>query len=137
MRRSATVFGMLLCFLPLMNAQKHRSEQAPTPPNFADFPIRVHISASYLRLNCNDIGFNKVTCRYGLYAEAILEGKKVELWGESKIGKYQLALLAPGDYMAQLMKDDHNPDQSVLSRSYEFLLPDGTGWQCQLSGITE
>lgn len=130
----------LFCSLPLAHGQKYRMGQAPPGgTNPTDFPIKVHISGSRLRLNCygNSNGAFKVSCAYGLYADADLDGKKVELWGSSNIGKYKSAILAPGNYMAQLTKDSHNADQTVLSQSYSLLLPDGTVWQCTLSGVTE
>lgn len=141
MRKSTIVLGMLLCYSPLLIGQKYRiGQEPPKPADPADFTIRVHISASHIRLNCSgdDNGVvDRVTCGYGLYVEATLDAKKVELWGSSTIGKQQRALLVPGDYMAQLAEDDHNGDDSTISRYYNLRLHDGTIWRCQLSGITE
>jgi len=141
MRRSIIVMGLLLSSACLIHGQKYRMGQAP--PKAADpavFKIHVHISASHIRLYCSgsDVppGPN-LGCGYGLYVDAVLDGKKVELWGATKIGKQDWSVLAPGDYTAQLTKDDHNADQTAISRNYTFLLPDGTLWPCQLSGITE
>jgi len=117
--------------------------QAPETVKPTDFSLHLHISASHLRRVCN--GYDSaghalagVSCSAnGLFVDAVLDGKKVELWGDSKIGKLQSAVLAPGDYTAQLAKDGHNADQTAISRDYMVLLPDGTIWQCHLSGITE
>lgn len=136
MRRSIIVMGILLSSICLIHGQKYRMAQGPPKPvNPGTPPIHVHISASRIRLNCS--GAQNVGCGYGLYVDAVLDGKKVELWGLSKIGKYQLALIEPGDYTAQLTKDNHNANQSVISQNYNLLLPDGTIWLCQLSGIAE
>ncbi len=136
MRRSIIVMSILLSSVCLIHGQKYRMAQGPPKPvNPGAPPVRVHISASHIRLSCS--GTQSVVCGYGLYVDAILDGKKVELWGQSKIGKYQLALLAPGDYTAQLTKDNHNANQTVISQNYTLLLPDGTIWLCQLSGISE
>ncbi len=140
MRRSIIVMSLLLssvCLIHGQNGQKYRMAQGP-PKSLspAVSAIHVHISASHIRLNCSGSGTN-VGCGYGLYVDAVLDGKKVELWGQSKIGKTQWVLIAPGDYTAQLTKDDHNANQTVISQNYSLLLPDGTIWLCQLSGIAE
>ncbi len=136
MRRSIIVVSLLLSFVCLIHGQKYRLGQPPKPVNPGVPPIHVHIFASHIRLNCSGSG-TSTGCGYGLYADAVLDGKKVELWGPTKIGKQDWSLLAPGDYTAQLTKDDHNADQSVVSRNYTLLLPDGTIWLCQLSGVAE
>ena len=134
--RRFVVLGVMLAFLGSVHGQKTRFGQ--TPPVLAT--VHLHISASHLRLNCsgNDTRNGPgIGCGYGLYVDAVLNGKKVELWGDSKIGKQQLALVAPGDYTAQLTSDEHSADQTVVSRIYRLLLPDGSIWQCRLSGIEE
>lgn len=141
MRRSITVMGILLSSVCLIHGQKYRMGQGPPKPvNPGSPPIHVHISASHIRLNCKGNDFlptPKVACGYALYADAVLDGKKAELWGTTKIGKQDWSLLAPGDYTAQLTKDDHNADETAISRNYTLLLPGGTVWLCQLSGIAE
>ena len=136
MLRRFVVIGVMLAFLCSMHGQKTRFGQ--TPPILAT--VHLHISASHLRLNCSGSGIGTgpgVGCGYGLYVDAVLNGKKVELWGDSKIGKQRWALVAPGDYAAQLTNDEHNANQTVISQNYRLLLPDGTTWPCQLSGIRE
>ncbi|HZB89307.1 MAG TPA: hypothetical protein VE291_11650 [Terracidiphilus sp.] len=137
MMRRFVVIGVMLVCLCSIHGQKTRLGQ--TPPTLAT--VHLHISASHLRLNCSGSSIGSagpgVECGYGLYVDAILNGKKIELWGDSKIGKQRWALVAPGDYTAQLTSDEHNADQSVVSQNYRLLLPDGTTWSCQLSGIME
>lgn len=132
MRKLIIVTSLLLSSACLVSGQKYRMGQ--TPPPVPTFPIRVHISASHLRLHCSG---GESVCGYDLYADATLDHKRVELWGSSKIGNEHWSLIAPGDYKAELTQDIHNIDQSVFSRHYILRLPDGTLWPCQLSGIAE
>jgi hypothetical protein len=133
------LIAILFCSVCLLHGQKFRMAQTPKSLTPGDFPIHVHISASHLRTSCSGstTPAGVLTCGYGLFADADVDGKKVELWGGSEVEKHKLALIAPGDYTAQLTKNDHNADQSVISQSYNLRLPDGTLWPCQLSGITE
>jgi hypothetical protein len=141
MKKSMILAGFLLGSACSMYGQKHRMGQAPAPPNPAEFPLRLHVSASHLRRVCSgfDSGHNLpgVSCANGLFVDAVLNGKKIELWGDSKVGKLKSAILAPGDYTAQLTNDGHNADETVISQDYKVLLSDGTTWQCHLSGIVE
>jgi hypothetical protein len=143
MRKSFVIVGFLLGSACSIYGQKYRMGQAPKPANPAEFPLHLHISASHLRRVCSgdDSGGSRlanVSCTSnGLFVDAVLNGRKVELWGDSKIGKLQSAVLAPGDYTAQLANDGHNTDQTVISQDYKVLLHDGTSWLCHLSGIVE
>ena len=135
--RKFVVIGVMLAFLCSAHSQKTRFGQTP-PPTLAT--VHLHISASHIRLNCSgsDTGIGpNFECGYGLYVDAVLNGKKVELWGDSKIREQQFALIAPGDYTAQLINDTHNADQTVVSQNYRLLLSGGMTWQCRLSGIVE
>jgi hypothetical protein len=131
----------LLCVSSLIYGQKHRMGQVPKQASPSEFPLQVHISASHIRRVCS--GFDSgvapgVACTAdGLYVDAVINGKKIELWGDSKIGKQKSSVLAPGDYKAQLTGDEHNADRTAVSQDYVVLLSDGTTWQCHLSGITE
>ena len=137
MMRRFVVVGVMLAFLCSVHGQKTRLGQ--TPPTLAT--VHLHILASHLRLNCGGsstgVAGPGVACGYGLYVDAVLNGKKVELWGDSKIGKQRWALVAPGDYTAELTNDEHDADKAVVSQNYRLMLPDGTAWPCQLSGIIE
>jgi len=126
--------------MPLAQGQKTRLGKAPAKPDPAQFTVHVHISGSHIRYSCSGDNSNvtdKVKCANSLYADAVLDGKKVELWGQPTIGKIRAAVLAPGDYLAQVADEAHNADSTVISANYRLLLPDGTVWGCALSGITE
>ena len=72
-----------------------------------------------------------------LYADAILNGKKLELQGNPIGIQRSWALIIPGDYPARLTKDIHNADSTAIFQEYEILLPDGTVWPCVSSGVSE
>jgi hypothetical protein len=88
----------------------------PTP---ADYTINVHVSSSRL----TDISELRLI--------VIIDGKKYELQGVTTN-----ALLAPGDYRAKLVKDEHKTAYDSY-RIYEFLFPDRKTRQYHLVGVTE
>jgi hypothetical protein len=99
-------------------------------PNPADFVIKVHISATHIRSFCD-------FCMGVLFADGLLNGKKIELTGSPHNLSGRSALIIPGDYQTRLTKDIHNADSSVIRQEYVLLLPDGTVWNCFISGISE
>jgi hypothetical protein len=137
MSKLLTVLLLTLCLAPFLSGQETRFGKAlPKRPNPADFPIKVHVSASHVRHSCEG-GFTKVSCNYGLYVDAVLNGKKLELLGTTDTEKYHFFLLIPGDYQARITLDLPLTDDAVISREYDVLLPDDTLWHCVLSGISE
>jgi hypothetical protein len=101
---------------------KYRPGQHPVNQNPADYPIKLHISATHFR-------------PYGLYVDAILDGKKVELsgWVDSK----ESLLIVPGDYLALLPKKLRDGGGAALGQQYYVLLPDKTSWTFVISGFSE
>jgi len=71
-----------------------------------------------------------------IYADAVMNGKKVELMGGQGASsqRYRLSL---GDYQARLMKDPHKFGDTPLSQVWEIVLPDKTVWRCTVTGILE
>jgi hypothetical protein len=136
MRKFVAVLFVLLCSTPLIYGQKTRFGQTPEKPDPADYAIKVHISATHLRNICIQPGAS-VTCSIGLYADAVLNGKKLELSGSAVFLQKQSVLIIPGDYSARLTKDLHNADSTAIRQEYDVLLPDGTVWKCFTSGISE
>ena len=124
MRKFAALLFLLLCSTLAWSADK---------PNPTEYPIKVHISASHMLPTCEGPG-----CGFLLYADAIGNGKKIELSGSAEnIIKHQSVLIIPGDYQASITKDIHNADSTVIRQEYDLLLPDGTVWKCSTSGISE
>lgn len=119
MRRYVAVLILMLC------ATVAHAKDKPTPP---DYPIKVHISSSHMLL---DLRNGNVT-----YANATLDGKKVELAGMLLI-QSQWTVIIPGDYLARLTKDVHNTGSTAIHWEYDVLLPDGTVWHCVVSGVSE
>jgi hypothetical protein len=119
-----------------MNSQKTRFGQATEKPNPAEYPVKVHVSAAHLRHSCAGFGTN-VSCSKELYADAIVNGKKIELSSEGVTFKKDIMLIAPGDYQAKPTKDNHNSDSTLFSQGYDLLLPDNTVMHCVVSGISE
>jgi len=136
MRKFDLALCMLLCTTPLINAQKTRYGQTPDKPNPADYPVKVHISATHRRQFCTG-NYNTITCGEGLYADAIVNGKKIELGGTNVIFKKSVMLIVPGDYQIKLSMDNNSADGTLFNQEYELLMPDGTVWKCFTSGISE
>jgi hypothetical protein len=136
MKKFVAFLFLVLCSAPLIYGQVTRFGQAKVKPNPADYTIKVHISATHIRHYCS--GFrDQVNCDDGLYADAILNGKKFELSGSSEIAINRRVLIVPGDYPARLTKDVHNADSTAVHQEYDLLLSDGTIWKCETSGISE
>jgi hypothetical protein len=123
MKSFASVLFLLLCTTFVQASEK---------PNPADFTIKVHITASHLKTECAD-----VNCKNILYADSILNGKKIELSGVAVIVKKTLMLIIPGDYPARLIRDEHNSDSTLFNQEFELLLPDNIVWQSFTTGISE
>lgn len=133
MRKSVAIFVFLLCSTSLVYGQKFRLGQRPVKQNPADYTIPVHISSTHFR-PCSTVGTNAV-CGEGVYADAILNGKKLELFGA--VDKSDLVLINPGDYVARLVKKPHDGVNPVLGQEYYVLLPDKTAWICSITGFSE
>ncbi len=134
MRMLAAVLFLSLCSAPLSLGQKYRLSQSPENQNTADYTIKVHISATHFR-TCALVGAYS-TCRGGIYADATLNGKKVELFGT--VDKKYVTLIVPGDYLARLMKEKpRDGGNAVLFQQYFVLLPDKSAWPCQITGFSE
>jgi hypothetical protein len=94
----------------------------------------MHISATHLRPYCTGSG-DLVSCGNGLYVDATLNGKKVELFGT--VDKHQSSLIVPGDFSAMLQKKPRDGEGAVLGLGYFVLLPDKSAWPCAISGFSE
>ncbi len=132
------VAAMLLamCIAPLNYAQKTRFGQKTEAPNPADFTLKVHLSASHIRRGCLGYG-DQLSCGNQLYAEVVLNGKKLELSGPPVSIEKQGAMIVPGDYAVRLTQDVHNSDGTAIYQAFDLLLPDNTVWHCFTTGISE
>ena len=130
------ILALLLCCAFLAHGQKTRFGQVPEKHNPADYPIEMHISATHIRYYCS--GFrDQISCGNGLFADVIVNGKKLELSGATTIGKHEFVLMVPGDYKARLTKNVNDANGAVINQEYDVLLPDGTSWHSVTTGISE
>jgi hypothetical protein len=113
----------MICFLPFLHGQEPRNtrEPAKAPPTY--YTIRVHISGVHIRNSAR--AMDDV-----LYADATLNGKKVDLMGEN-------VPMIPGNYVARFVKKSHSDDLQLLGQKYEILFPDKTYWRCTVAGFSE
>jgi hypothetical protein len=116
-----------------MHGQKTRfGQELPHAKPGDNYPIKVHISGLHYRGEYVGSGQTADV----IYADAVMNGKKVELRGEQGIPSqhYKLPL---GDYQARLLKDSQKVDDPPLFQVYELVLPDKTVWRCNVTGISE
>jgi hypothetical protein len=124
-----------------MNGQKTRfGQELPHAKPGDDYPIKVHISGKHYREEYAGSGQDEDV----IYADAVMNGKKVELRGYQgadfqyphghPLKYYKLPL---GDYQARLLKDSQKVDEAPLFQVYELVLPDETVWRCTVTGILE
>jgi hypothetical protein len=135
MKRLLGAFLFLAFLSSSLPAQKTRFGQGlPHARPGVDYPIQLHVSGVRVRVEC----YGPENCGRMLRAEAVLNGKKVELSGESWLSRsyYQVPVL-PGDYQARLLKDPHPVAGTPFYREYEILLPDKTVWSCAVTGLLE
>jgi hypothetical protein len=111
----------------------------PKAKNGVEYPIAVHIKATHLRQNCQYdwgsavVGGPRTSCPDVVYVDAVLNGKNVELMGQS----YRNYSLAPGDFSARLIKSAKNTDQTAVGQKFELLSPERYKWLCIVTGISE
>jgi hypothetical protein len=114
----------MVCFRPSLHGQEPQEARAPAKAPRTDYTIQVHISG--IHINCGSV----LHCDNVVYAEAILNGKKVELMGDN-------VPIIPGDYVARFAKKSHSDDLQLLGQKYEILFPDKTYWSCTVVGFSE
>ena len=134
MSRHSAVLMLLLCLTSFGFGQKYRLGQRPTNQNPTDYPIKVHISAIHFRA-CATVDTNS-DCSSGLYADATIDGKRVELFGAIKDS--DLKRIVPGDYLARLYSaKPRYGGKAVLFQWYWLLLPDRSASEFEITGLSE
>jgi hypothetical protein len=139
MRKYIVLLSLLLCSIAPIYGQKTRwGEEPPYAKKGVDYPIKVHISGAHLRQFCTPQWGERYvsSCDDVLYADVILNGKKLELRGDWAYSNYQLRLL-PGDYDARLLKANHQTDDFPINDIYEVLMPDKRVFRGTVTGISE
>lgn len=139
MRPRVIALLMIVCSVALVSAQKTRYGQPPPKAKAGvAYPLQVHVSGIRVRRDCTASKIETATtCADVIYADATLDGKKLELMG------YQIWLpehridLVPADYKARLFKAPHAQGQNPIGDEYELVMPDATVWRCTVTGISE
>lgn len=137
MRNLGAILLIAAGFVPCLCGQRLRYGQ--TPPKAkpgVSYPIKVHISSIHIRSLCS--ASFEATCEDVAYAEATVNGERIELMGNWYWDPrhYQLPLTL-GDHGARLLKDAPKSSAGAFYRKYELLLPDKTVWPCAVTGIAE
>jgi hypothetical protein len=135
MRKYAVVLFLLLCSIVPAHGQKTRwaQDQVFKAKNNVDYPIKIHISG----LRLHELCFGEGQCKDLVYADAIMDGKKIELTGDQELFSLFEVRLFPGDYQARLIKNAHYMEGTPINQVYELLLPDRYIWRCTVTGISE
>jgi hypothetical protein len=139
MKKFFVISFLLLCTASSIYCQKTRFGQEPSyaKPG-VDYPIKVHITGMHIRSYCTSHWDDRYgsSCGDVLYADVILDGKKLELRGDWASSNYQLRLL-PGNYDARLLKANHQADDFPINDIYEVLMPDKRVFRGTITGISE
>jgi hypothetical protein len=137
MKKFVAALFLLLCTTSLICGQKTRYGQPPPKAKpGVDYPIKVHISGIHLRPYCTGIG-KETSCENAVYADAIMNGTRIELMGNSETRSLKFLESLPGDYQARLMKDNSNAGLLAIGQKYGLVFPDRTIWQGTVTGISE
>jgi hypothetical protein len=116
-----------------MHGQKTRlGKELPHAKPGDDYPIKVHISG--IRYRQEYIGSGQTADV--VYADAVMNGKKVELRGDRKV-PFQYYKLPLGDYQARLLKDPHKIGDTPIFQTFEVVLPDRAVCSFAVTGISE
>lgn len=98
---------------------------AGTDPGAGEYTIDVHVTSSRMAM----LGASNT---YVQRLDVLIAGKKYELDSV----RLSNALLAPGDYKAKILKDDHRTSYDSL-RIYEFQFADKKTREFRVVGQTE
>jgi hypothetical protein len=129
MRKVVAGLILMTWFFPLLQAQQTPPRGGPTTAPAGGFPIQVHISGIHIRTHCGTVSLVG-SCDDVIYADATLNGKKVDLMGE-------IVQIAPGNYVARIQKKSSVGGLQEIGQKYEILLTDNTYWRCTVAGFSE
>lgn len=101
------------------------------------YPIKVHVSGIHLRTRCVSFMMKYSSCSDVIYANATINGQKIELMGNEIWLPERPIGLVPADYQARLLKTGHPAGAHPIGDKYELVLPDRTIWRCAVTGMSE
>lgn len=136
MKRYLVFLLFILVCSPFLGAQKTRYGQGlPKARPGVDYPVSLHISGIRVRSRCTGSG-GLVSCGDVIYADATMNGRKIELMGTLFPYLFQ-AHLHLGDIAARLLNDSHQSGDNLIDQEYEVAFLDKTIWRCTVTGISE
>ena len=141
MKRIALFALIVICLLPAAFSQKTRyGEEPPKAKAGVDYPIKIHLSGIHLRTICKVPGAQTgyAECQDACYADALLNGAKIELMGYCNWSKVKAPdMIGLGDFQARLIKGLPKGGIGPIGWQYELVLPDRTIWRTTVTGISE
>jgi hypothetical protein len=132
MRKLFVALSLCLCSLAMHGQKTRFGQELPHAQPGDNFPIKVHISGIHYRREYVGAG----NYEDEIYADAAINGRKVELRGDQGI-PFQYIKLELGDHQARLLKDPHKIAGSPIFQEYEVVLPDRTVWRSTVTGVLE
>jgi hypothetical protein len=128
-----------VCAVALAPAQKTRyGQQLPKAKPGVDYPVKVHVSGIHLRRDCTTSSIEaNGPCADKIYADALVDQRKLELMGYQIWFPSRPIPLIPGEYPARLFKAPRVAGANPIGDEYELVLPDQTIWRCTVTGISE
>ncbi len=133
MRRFFVALLLCLCSLAMYGQKTRFGQEPPRAKPGVDYPIAVHISGLHLRGEYNGSNLEENV----VYADAMANGKRLELRGDQDQVPFVHYDLALGDYQARLLKDSHWQGDTPMSQEYELVLPNKIVWRCVVTGVYE
>jgi hypothetical protein len=126
--------ALTFCFCSLVtHGQKTRfGQELPHAKPGDNYPVKVHISG--IRYRKEYVGSGQTADV--IYADAVVNGKKVELRRDREV-PFQYLKLSLGNYQARLRKDPRKIGDTPIFQVYEVVFPDRTVGSFTVTGISE
>ena len=126
--------ALVLCFCSFtVYAQKTRYGQESTYAKAGvDYPIQMHVFGIHYRPEYTGSSL----AGYVIYADAFMNGRKIELVGDRDEFPFRSYKVSLGDYQARLLKDPMSMN-APIAQVYELVLPDKVVWRCTVTGFYE
>ena len=123
----------VLCLVPFsLRCQKARyGQDIPHVLPGVSYPINLHVDAVHYREK-----FDGGEDVFVIYADAVIDGKKVELTGDPD-DLYQQYRVPLGTLRGRSLKSPRKTDGTPLFQRYEVVLPNQTLWRCVVTGLYE
>ena len=124
-------FSVLTCAAAMQGQKTRFGQELPYAKAGVIYPIKMHISGVHYRAEYEGGGNSEDV----LYAEAVINGKKVELRGLQSATLQNENLL--GDAQVRFLKDPSKTGPRLLFQKFEEVFPDKRVWQFSITGVSE